>query len=81
MTEVPPSSSPQKRVRPRPTQDFAWLQKLGGVTQPEMDRVFNGGVGFVVVCRPAVADAVMKSLGEGSVIGEVLEGEAGVEMV
>jgi phosphoribosylformylglycinamidine cyclo-ligase len=60
---------------------FAWLQKLGNVAPAEMDRAFNCGVGFVVVCRPAVADAVMKSLGEGCVIGEVKSGEAGVEVV
>ena len=59
---------------------FAWLQRLGGVAQPEMDRVFNGGVGFVVVCRPDAADAVTAALGEGTVIGEVREGEAGVEV-
>jgi phosphoribosylaminoimidazole (AIR) synthetase len=46
-----------------------------------MDRVFNGGVGFVVVCRPAVADAVVKAVGEAWVIGEVRDGDAGVEMV
>ncbi len=60
---------------------FAWLQKLGGVAVAEMDRAFNCGVGFVVVCRPDAADAVMKSLGEGGIIGEVRAGEAGVEVV
>jgi phosphoribosylformylglycinamidine cyclo-ligase len=59
---------------------FGWLQRLGNVAQAEMDRVFNGGVGFVVVCRPAAADAVVKAVGEGWVIGEVREGDAGVEM-
>ena len=60
---------------------FGWLKRLGNVAQPEMDRVFNGGIGFVVVCRPAVADAVMKAVGEAWVIGEVKEGEVGVEIV
>ena len=60
---------------------FDWLRRLGKVAQAEMDRVFNGGVGFVVVCRPTAADAVVRSLGEAWVIGEVREGEAGVEIV
>jgi phosphoribosylformylglycinamidine cyclo-ligase len=59
---------------------FGWLQRLGNVAQAEMDRVFNGGIGFVVVCRPAVADAVVKAIG-GWVIGEVTAGDAGVEIV
>ena len=41
---------------------------------------FNGGIGFVVVCRTTAADAVIRSLGEGWVIGEVREGEVGVEI-
>jgi len=38
---------------------FAWLQKLGGVDDTEMDRVFNRGIGFVFVVRPAVVDEVL----------------------
>ena len=32
---------------------FAWLQKLGNVADAEMFRVFNMGVGFVVICARA----------------------------
>jgi phosphoribosylformylglycinamidine cyclo-ligase len=59
---------------------FDWLQRLGNVAQAEMEHVFNVGVGFVVVCRPTAADAVVKALGEAWVIGEVTQGEVGVEM-
>ena len=63
---------------------FGWLQRLGGVPQAEMDRVFNGGVGFAVVCAPSFADSIVRQLDrEGvpaAVIGEVAEGEAGVEI-
>jgi phosphoribosylformylglycinamidine cyclo-ligase len=64
---------------------FTWLQKLGNVAQAEMDRVFNGGVGFVVICRPTVADAVMSTLSadglEAWPIGEIADGDVGVEIV
>jgi phosphoribosylformylglycinamidine cyclo-ligase len=53
---------------------------LGNVAQAEMDKVFNNGIGFVVVCRPTVLDAVVKSLGEAWVIGEVTTGDVGVEL-
>ncbi|HEX2236292.1 MAG TPA: AIR synthase-related protein, partial [Actinomycetota bacterium] len=35
---------------------FSLLQELGGVTDEEMFRVFNMGVGFVVVVRAGDAD-------------------------
>ena len=41
---------------------FDWLRDLGGVAEPEMRRVFNMGVGFVIVAAPDWADAV--SLGD-----------------
>jgi len=38
---------------------FSWLQTLGNVPDAEMDRVFNRGIGLVLVVRPAVADAIL----------------------
>jgi len=38
---------------------FSWLQRLGTVEDSEMDRVFNRGIGFVFVVRPAIADEVL----------------------
>ena len=58
---------------------FAWLQALGNVADAEMDRVFNQGIGFVVICRPDGVDAVTQH--GGTVIGEVTPGEAGVTIV
>jgi phosphoribosylformylglycinamidine cyclo-ligase len=63
---------------------FTWLQRLGDVEQTEMDRVFNQGIGFVMVVRDDAADAVCRRLSEvsqvpASIIGEVIEGEAAVE--
>jgi phosphoribosylformylglycinamidine cyclo-ligase len=64
---------------------FGWMQKLGNVADAEMFRVFNMGVGFVVICAPTAADAVVAQLAKAGVpawkIGDVQEGEVGVEVV
>jgi len=64
---------------------FKWIQRLGNVAQAEMEKVFNMGIGFVVVCRSKIADAVLQQLqsaGESAwLIGEIATGETGVEMV
>jgi phosphoribosylformylglycinamidine cyclo-ligase len=70
---------------------FEWLQQLGHVADDELARVFNLGIGFVVIVDPSKASEIMnlfklvpqgaKSLGEAFVIGEVVAGEAGVEIV
>jgi phosphoribosylformylglycinamidine cyclo-ligase len=47
-----------------------------------MARVFNMGVGFVVICEPGAADAVVAQLAKSGVpawkIGDVTDGEVGV---
>jgi phosphoribosylformylglycinamidine cyclo-ligase len=62
---------------------FAWLQKCGNVADAEMDRVFNMGVGFVVICAPTAAPVVLTQLAEDGIpacpIGTVATGAAGVE--
>lgn len=40
---------------------FAWLQKEGGVADQEMHRVFNCGIGMVVVVPAASASAISKA--------------------
>ena len=65
---------------------FPWLQRLGDIEQAEMDTVFNLGIGFVIIVSPKSADAVCRRLSDESkiatwVIGEVTEGEPGVEWV
>ena len=60
---------------------FPWLQKLGAVDQAEMDRVFNMGIGLVVVVAEHFADAIVRRLTSRRVnipawiIGEVVAGE------
>ena len=41
---------------------FEWLQKIGGVSDHEMRRTFNCGVGFVLIVKPANAAAVLGGL-------------------
>lgn len=61
---------------------FDWLQQQGGVDEDEMRRVFNCGVGFVmVVPRKKVADtlaALKKSKLKPFVMGEVVKGKQDV---
>src|SRR5205823_11459247 len=62
---------------------FPWLQRLGEIDQAEMDRVFNMGIGFVVIISAYYAESIQRQLEEHRiptrVIGEVREGEPGVE--
>ncbi|MEE3219985.1 MAG: AIR synthase-related protein, partial [Planctomycetota bacterium] len=62
---------------------FSWLQKLGEIQDGEMDRVFNMGIGLVVVVSPYYAESVRQQISgfglENWVIGQVVEGVTGVE--
>jgi phosphoribosylformylglycinamidine cyclo-ligase len=62
---------------------FGWLQRLGHVPEEEMFRVFNMGIGFVAIVGNYYADSVIRQLADdrvpACVIGEVREGEPGVE--
>jgi phosphoribosylformylglycinamidine cyclo-ligase len=64
---------------------FGWLQRLGGIDEAEMYRVFNMGIGFVVIAGSYYVDSIIRQLEEDRVrtfvIGEVREGEPGVEFV
>ncbi|MEO0529840.1 MAG: phosphoribosylformylglycinamidine cyclo-ligase [Planctomycetota bacterium] len=41
---------------------FGWLQKLGGVADEEMARVFNGGLGLAMVVSEHFAESIAKQL-------------------
>ena len=64
---------------------FSWLQNLGPVDEAEMFKVFNMGIGFAVITSPYYAESIQRQLNEERVktyiIGEVREGEPGVEFV
>jgi phosphoribosylformylglycinamidine cyclo-ligase len=60
---------------------FRWLQKKGGVADAEMVRVFNCGIGMVVIVSTDQAEAAIQSLkAEGLhawTVGEVVERPTG----
>ena len=62
---------------------FPFLQAKGDVEVPEMYKVFNMGIGMVVVVAPDSVDAALKSLKASDestyLIGEVVAGEKGVQ--
>lgn len=64
---------------------FPFLQRHGRVDDAEMRRVFNMGVGYVVVVRPTFADAVAHRLGRAGEqvfrIGELRKGSGKVRVL
>lgn len=62
---------------------FPFLQAKGDVEAPEMYRVFNMGIGMVVIVAPDAVDVALESLnasGESTYrIGEIIAGEKGVQ--
>lgn len=64
---------------------FTWLQHLGNIDREEMEKVFNMGIGFVVIVSRYYAESIVRQLEEKRiptyVIGEVIEGETGLEFV
>ena len=65
---------------------FSEISRLGGVTEEEMTRVFNLGLGMVLVVAPAQADAVVGALRAlpgvppAVVVGEVVAGSGVVQL-
>jgi phosphoribosylformylglycinamidine cyclo-ligase len=61
---------------------FTWLQRLGEIEQAEMDRVFNLGIGMVLVVSSFYAESIRHQLAQFGVeswlIGHVQEGPGGV---
>jgi len=64
---------------------FRFLQKRGNVDEAEMDRVFNMGIGYVLIVRPTFADAVVRRLNrygeDARVIGKIIKGKGEVRIV
>jgi phosphoribosylformylglycinamidine cyclo-ligase len=58
---------------------FRTMQEAGGVARSEMDRVFNMGIGMIVVVDPSDAETVSEAARDGGIdawtIGTVEEGE------
>ena len=58
---------------------FPWLQELGGITDAEMQRVFNMGIGLTLVVSPYYADTIMRLLDDEGIanrhIGRIVREE------
>jgi phosphoribosylformylglycinamidine cyclo-ligase len=59
---------------------FPWLQRLGSVDRAEMDRVFNMGIGLILVVAEYYAEAIVRHLTQQAqtpawMIGEVVPGD------
>jgi phosphoribosylformylglycinamidine cyclo-ligase len=61
---------------------FPWLQRLGDIDQDEMDRVFNMGIGLVMIVSPHYAESIRHQLADCGVaswvIGRAVSGARGV---
>ena len=61
---------------------FPWLQRLGEIEADEMDRVFNMGVGLVLIVSPHYAESIRHQLADTGMeswqIGRVVAGERSV---
>jgi phosphoribosylformylglycinamidine cyclo-ligase len=54
---------------------FDYLQQTGAISTAEMRRVFNLGIGLVVVVKANQAAAALDVLGEGYPVGQVIVGD------
>lgn len=59
---------------------FRWLQKAGNVSDDEMFRTFNMGIGMIIVVPSEHVETVLSSDSAAIVLGEIVEGE-GVELL
>jgi len=52
---------------------FHLIQQKGKIALTEMYRVFNMGLGMVVICSPQNVDKIVKLIPEAQLVGEVIE--------
>lgn len=57
---------------------FELIQRLGEIESQEMYRVFNMGVGFVIMVRPEDAEKVLAACPDGKIIGKMVERAEGM---
>ncbi len=64
---------------------FPWLQRVGGVPDAEMFRVFNMGIGLVVIAAEYYAESIVRTIVKEAevpawIIGEVVAGDRTVRI-
>jgi phosphoribosylformylglycinamidine cyclo-ligase len=60
---------------------FGFLQRLGNVSDQEMFRTFNMGIGMIMICSPGNLEAVKEHLSNCLLIGSVITGNRSVIVV
>jgi phosphoribosylformylglycinamidine cyclo-ligase len=60
---------------------FSLIQRQGNVDRAEMYRVFNMGIGMVIICSNSSVDRFTKMLPEAKVIGEVIRQQGKARVV
>ena len=58
---------------------FSLIQRTGNIGDEEMYRVFNMGIGMILICDPADTDKLMKKLPDAAVIGEIVKRKSNEE--
>ena len=63
---------------------FTFLQEQGNVEDDEMMRVFNMGIGYVLIVRPTFAKSIMSQLNKSGeramIIGKIVKGSGQVRL-
>jgi len=54
---------------------FRFIQQRGNIDEGEMHRVFNMGIGMVVICSSQDAPKIIEALPQARVIGEIIKAE------
>jgi phosphoribosylformylglycinamidine cyclo-ligase len=52
---------------------FQLIQRTGSIDDEEMYRVFNMGIGMILICDPADSARLMKKLPDSKIIGEIVK--------
>ncbi|MCZ6836575.1 MAG: phosphoribosylformylglycinamidine cyclo-ligase [Planctomycetota bacterium] len=64
---------------------FHFLQQKGGVETDEMLRVFNMGIGYVLIVRPTFANSIITQLNnsgeKATILGEIVKGTGQVQLI
>jgi phosphoribosylformylglycinamidine cyclo-ligase len=50
---------------------FEFIRKTGSIDSNEMYRVFNMGLGMVIVCAPENASRILKNIPDAILVGEL----------
>ena len=58
---------------------FSLIQRTGNIDEEEMYRVFNMGIGMILICDPADSSKLMKKLPDSNIVGEIVKRKSNEE--